>query len=126
MAQTWLSFGDIDLFREALPEAAFWGRMALGVGTGGLLISFLLVVAHIRDRWSLQRGHANPANYRPPKWGPLDRALGGFFSDPLHFAPLSPDAASEYVTSRLETDHDVTNSIVRYFAYAPLLLGLMG
>ncbi len=120
------TFGDVNLFRGALPEAVFWGRIALGVGLAGLAISGLLVLAHLRDRFSLRRGRANPGEYRPPRWGPLHRSLGDFFTDPLHFAPLSPDAASEYVTSRLDADHDVTHFILRYFAYAPLLLGLMG
>ncbi len=118
--------GGIDFFHGALPEAVFWGRIALGVGISGFAISILLVLAHVRDRMSLRRGRNNPDQYRPPKWGPLDRCLGVFFADPLHSAPLSPDAASEYVISRLDSEDDVTHSIVRYFSYAPLLLGLMG
>src|SRR6266511_2611727 len=126
MAASLSSLDNIAFFQGALPEAAFWGRIALGVGVAGLLISVLFVLAHVRDRFSLRRGRSNPDEYRPPKWGPLDRCLGEFFRDPLHSAPLSPDAASEYVTARLDAEHDVTNSIVRYFSYAPLLLGLMG
>jgi hypothetical protein len=121
-----LSSGSIDFFRGALPEAMFWGRIALGVGIAGLVVSLLFVLAHLRDRLSLHRGHGNPGQYLPPKWGPLDRCLGEFFADPLHSAPLSPDAASEFITSRLDAEHDVTHSVVRYFSYAPLLLGLMG
>lgn len=126
MAPSLSSLDSIAFFQGALPEAAFWGRIALGVGITGLLISVLLVLAHLRDRFSLRRGRSDPDEYRPPKWGPLDRCLGEFFTDPLHSAPLSPDAASEYVTARLDAEHDVTYSIVRYFSYAPLLLGLMG
>jgi hypothetical protein len=39
---------------------------------------------------------------------------------------LSPDAASEYVTGRLDAQQDMTQAVIRYLSYAPLLLGLMG
>lgn len=117
---------EIEFFRGALPEAVFWGRIALAVGASGLVASLLLVLAHVRDRLSLRRGRRGPTEYRPPSWGPLRRALGEFFADPLHVAPLSPDAASDYVTGRLDAGRDVTQSVIRYFSYAPLLLGLMG
>ncbi len=126
MAPSLGSLANMDFFQGALPEAVFWGRIALGVGVGGFLVSLLLVLAHLRDRVSLRRGQDKPEEYRPPKLGPLDRCLGEFFADPLHSAPLSPDAASDYVTARLDAEHDVSHSIVRYLSYAPLLLGLMG
>jgi methyl-accepting chemotaxis protein len=117
---------NIDFFRGALPEAVFWGRLALGVGIAGAGASLVLMVVHLRDQLSLSRGYANPQGYRPLKLGPLNRCLGEFFADPLHAAPLSPDAASEFITGRLDVQHDLTHSVIRYFAYAPLLLGLMG
>lgn len=117
---------NVDFFRGALPEAVFWGRLALGVGIAGAVVSLVLIVTHLRDQFSLRRGRANPEGYRPPKLGSLNRCLGEFFADPLHAAPLSPDAASEFVTGRLDAQHDLTHSVIRYFAYAPLLLGLMG
>jgi hypothetical protein len=123
------SFGfldSVDFFRGALPEAVFWGRLALGVGIAGLAVSLFLALVHLRDQLSLKRGRMAPLEYRAPKWGPLNRCLGDFFADPLHVAPLSPDAASEYVTGRLDAQHDLTHSAVRYFSHAPLLLGLMG
>ena len=116
----------VEFFNGALPEAALWGRLALGVGIGGLIASLVLVLAHLRDQSSLNTGRNNPEKYRAPKWGPLDRALGEFLADPLHSAPLSPDAASEYVTGRLDAEQELTQSAIRYFSYAPLLLGLMG
>jgi uncharacterized coiled-coil DUF342 family protein len=116
----------VEFFNGALPEAALWGRLALGVGIVGLIASIVLVLAHLRDQSSLRRGRNNPEKYRAPKWGPLDRSLGEFLADPLHSAPLSPDAASEYVTGRLDAEHELAQSVVRYFSYAPLLLGLMG
>src|SRR3989442_90745 len=117
---------NLDFFRGALPEAAFWGRIALGVGIAGLVASLLLVLTHLRDQFSLQRGRRSPEQYRAPKWGPLSWSVGEFFADPMHAAPLSPDAASEYVTGRLDAQRDLTQSAIRYFSYAPLLLGLMG
>lgn len=103
-----------------------FGRLALTVGIVGFLGSLILVLAHLRDQLSLKRGRECPERYRAPKWGPLNRSLGNFFADPLNSAPLSPDAASEYVTGRLDAEHDLTQSAIRYFSYAPLLLGLMG
>jgi len=116
----------VEFFNDALPEAALWGRIALSVGIVGLIASLALALAHFRDQSSLKRGRNSPEKYRAPKWGPLDRSLGEFFADPLHCAPLSPDAASEYVTGRLDAEHELTQSAIRYFSYAPLLLGLMG
>ena len=126
MLQSLNTFAGVDLFQGARPEAVFWGRIALGVGIAGLLASVLLTLAHWRDQFSLRRGSRNPEQYRAPRWGPLNGALGGFFADPLHNAPLSPDAASEYVTGRLDAQHEMIQSAIRYFSYAPLLLGLMG
>jgi len=115
-----------DFFKGALPEAAFWGRIALRVGVAGLAASVLLVLMHLRDQVSLIRGQRTPSQYRPPKWGPLSQSLREFFSDPVQNAPLSPDAAAEYVVGRLDASRDVTLSAIRYFSYAPLLFGLMG
>ena len=86
----------------------------------------MLALANLRDRVSLKRGSRNPTQYRPFKWGPLDQSLGEFFADPVHTAPLSPDAAAEYIIGRLEATRDMTQSVIRYFSYAPLLCGLMG
>src|SRR5579872_6138215 len=116
----------VEFFRGAMPEAVFWGRIALAIGLAGLGTSLLLALASLRDRVSLNRGNRNPAEYRPPTWGPLDRSLGEFFADPAHTAPLSPDAAAEYIIGRLEATRDMTQSVIRYFSYAPLLCGLMG
>jgi len=121
-----IALASIQFFEGALPEAAFWGRLALIVGIVGCVLSLTLVLAHIRDQFSLKRVHEHPERYRAPKWGPLNRSLGEFFADPLSSAPLSPDAASEYVTGRLDAEHELTQSAIRYFSYAPLLLGLMG
>jgi hypothetical protein len=115
-----------EFFTGAMPEAVFWGRIALTIGLAGLGASFLLALANVRDRISLRRGSDTPSQYRPPKWGPLDRSLGEFFGDPAHTAPLSPDAAAEYIIGRLEATRDMTQSAIRYFSYAPLLCGLMG
>jgi len=116
----------IQFFEGALPEAAFWGRLALGVGLLGFSYSLALVWVYRRDSESLKSGAENPDLYRAPKRGLLDSSLGDFFADPLASAPLSPDAASEYVTGRLDAERDATLSRVRFFAYAPLLIGLMG
>lgn len=113
-------------FKGALPEAAFWGRIALGVGGVGFLASALPVLMHLRDQFSLSRGEHSPKDYRPPRWGPLRQSLRAFFVDPGRNAPLSPDAAAEYVVGRLEATRDVALSAIRYFSYAPLLFGLMG
>src|SRR5260370_30269989 len=115
-----------DFFKGALPEAAFWGRIALRVGFAGLAASLLLVLAHLRDQVSLIRGQRTPSQYRPPRWGPLIQSLREFFADPVQNAPLSPDAAAEYVVGRHDASRDVTLSAIRYFSYAPLLFGLMG
>src|SRR6266581_1198908 len=115
-----------EFFKGALPEAAFWGRIALRVGFAGLGASLLLVLAHLRDQVSLIRGQRTPSQYRPPKWEPLNQSLSEFFADPVHNAPLSPDAAAEYIVGRLDASRDVTLSAIRYFSYAPLLFGLMG
>lgn len=113
-------------FKGALPEAAFWGRIALGVGVAGFVASVLLVLLHLRDQASLISGESTPREYRPPRWGPLNQSLREFFTDPVHNAPLSPDAAAEYVVGRLEATRDAALSAIRYFSYAPLLFGLMG
>jgi hypothetical protein len=115
-----------EFFTGAMPEAVFWGRIALTIGLAGLGASFLLALANVRDGISLRRGSASPTLYRPPKWGPLDRSLAEFFGDPARTAPLSPDAAAEYIIGRLEATRDMTQSVIRYFSYAPLLCGLMG
>ena len=109
-----------------MPQAVFWGRLAVGVGVFGFALSLLLVALQLRDRASLRAGRMAPTTYRPPKWGPLSQCLDEFFADPLHAAPLSPDAASEYITGRLDSQQDMTQAVIRYFSYAPLLLGLMG
>jgi hypothetical protein len=119
-------FPRTEFFKGALPEAAFWGRIALSVGGAGLAASLLLVLVNLRDQLSLRRGQSNPNQYRPPKWGPLSQSLSEFFADPVVNAPLSPDAAAEYIIGRLEATRDVTLSVIRYFSYAPLLFGLMG
>ena len=113
-------------FKGALPEAAFWGRIALGVGCIGFFASVLLVLMHLRDRLSLSRAEQSPKEYRPPKWGLLSQSLGQFFADPVSNAPLSPDAAAEYIVGRLEATRDTASSAIRFFSYAPLLFGLMG
>lgn len=120
------SLTNTDFFAGALPEAALWGRVALWVGISGFLGSLLFVFLHLRDLLSLRRGQLNPTQYRAPKWGPLSQSLGAFFADPIHTAPLSPDAAADYVIGRLEAHRDVTQSVFRYFSYTPLLFGLMG
>lgn len=125
----WQSFEGLvrgGFFREALPEAAFWGRVALGVGGIGFLASAVLVLMHMRDHLSLRRAESSPKDYRPPRWGPLSQSLREFFIDPATNAPLSPDAAAEYVVGRLEATRDSALSAIRYFSYAPLLFGLMG
>lgn len=125
----WQSFEVIlknEFFKGALPEAAFWGRIALGVGVSGFVGSALLMLMHLRDELSLKRGEHTPNEYRPPKWGPLSQSLREFFADPVQNAPLSPDAAAEYVIGRLDATRDMTLSAIRYFSYAPLLFGLMG
>src|SRR5260370_2511357 len=81
---------------------------------------------HLRDKISLIRGHRTPSQYGPPKWEPPSQSLREFFADPVQNAPLSPDAAAEYVVGRLDASRDVTLSAIRYFSYAPLLFGLMG
>jgi hypothetical protein len=116
----------IDFFAGAMPEAVLWGRIALAIGCAGFLISLALVIANLRDQVSLKRGHRNPTQYRPPRWGPLNQSLSEFFADPVHIVPLSPDAAAEYIIGRLEAVRDMTQSGIRYFSYAPLLCGLMG
>ena len=45
-------------FKGALPEAAFWGRIALGVGVAGFVASVLLVLLHLRDQASLISGES--------------------------------------------------------------------
>lgn len=126
MQQSLKGLATTDFFLGALPEAVFWGWVALWVGIAGLMVSILFALMHLRDQLSLKRGQRNPSGYRAPKWGPLSQSLGEFFADPVHNAPLSPDAAAEYVIGRLEVHRDVTQSVIRYFAYAPLLFGLMG
>ena len=116
----------VDIFKDALPQAAAWGRVALSVGGGGLFVSFILVALHVRDQHALRLGARNPNQFLSPNWGPLSQALGEFFRDPIQNAPLSPDAAAEYVIGRLESQREATQSIIRYFSYAPLLLGLIG
>jgi chromosome segregation ATPase len=126
MWQPFEVFVNDGFFKEALPQAAFWGRIALGVGCIGFFTSVLLVLMHLRDRLSLRRAEQAPKDYRPPQWGPLSRSLGQFFADPVSNAPLSPDAAAEYVVGRLEASRDAASSAIRFFSYAPLLFGLMG
>ena len=115
-----------DFFRDAQPEAVLWGKAALTVGFVGFAGSSIGILLHVRDQRSLKRARQQPQAYRAPKHGPLERSLGDFFADPINVAPLSPDAASAYVASRLDAQHELTQSIIRYFSYAPLLLGLMG
>jgi hypothetical protein len=115
-----------NVFNQALPEAAFWGRVALSVGSIGLFVSLILVALHLRDNASLSRGQEDPNNYRPPRFGRLSGSLGEFFADPTSNAPLSPDAAAEFVVGRLDAQREATQSVIRYFSYAPLLFGLMG
>lgn len=115
-----------DIFKDALPQAAVWGRVALSVGGAGFFVSLVLVALHVRDQVALRRGVRNPNQFLSPNWGPLSQALGEFFRDPIHNAPLSPDAAAEFVIGRLEAQREATQSIIRYFSYAPLLFGLVG
>lgn len=125
----WQSFEGLirgGFFKEALPEAAFWGRVALSVGGIGFLASAMLILMYLRDQLSLRRAERSPKDYRPPRWGPLSQSLREFFIDPAANAPLSPDAAAEYVVGRLEATRDAALSAIRYFSYAPLLFGLMG
>lgn len=126
MSQFFESLIRVDFFKGAQPEAAFWGRIGLGVGLAGLAASIVFALMHLRDQISLTHGQRNPILFRPPKWGPLSHSLGAFFADPVHSAPLSPDAAAEFVIGRLEATRDATASVIRYFSYAPLLFGLMG
>jgi uncharacterized protein YukE len=113
-------------FKDALPEAAFWGRIAVSVGVIGFFVSILAALMHLRDKVSLRGAEHPPIVYIPPKWGPLSRSLKEFFADPVQNAPLSPDAAAEYVIGRLEATRDANLSVIRYLSYAPLLFGLMG
>ena len=115
-----------EFLKGALPQAAFWGRVAIGVGSVGLAASLVLVLVQLRDQFSLKRNERSPSQFRPPKWGLLNQSLGEFFQDPVRNAPLSPDAAAEFVIGRLEAQRDVTQAVIRYFSYAPLLFGLMG
>jgi len=126
MWQSFEMFLKDGLFKGALPEAAFWGRIALGVGCIGFFASVLLVLMNLRDQLSLSRAEQAPKDYRPPKWGLLSQSLEEFFADPISNAPLSPDAAAEYVVGRLEATRDTASSAIRFFSYAPLLFGLMG
>lgn len=126
MWQAFREFIQGAFFRGALPEAVFWGRIALGVGVVGFLASTVLVLLHLRDEFSLRRNEHRAKDYRPPKWGPLSQSLKEFFVDPARNAPLSPDAAAEYVIGRLEATRDAASSAIRYFSYSPLLFGLMG
>ena len=126
MWQSFEGFVRGGFFKGALPEAAFWGRIALGVGGIGFIVSAALVLMHLRDHFSLRHGEHSPKDYRPPRWGPLSQSLREFFVDPARNAPLSPDAAAEYVVGRLEATRDASLSVIRYFSYAPLLFGLMG
>lgn len=71
-----IALASIQFFEGALPEAAFWGRLALTVGIIGFLGSLVLVLAHLRDQSSLKHGREHPERYRAPKWGPLSRSLG--------------------------------------------------
>ena len=115
-----------EFLKGALPQAAFWGRLALSVGITGLGASLLLILVHLRDQFSIKRNERNPTQFSPSKWGLLNQSLGEFFKDPVRNAPLSADAAAEFVIGRLEAQRDVVQSVIRYFSYAPLLLGLMG
>ena len=50
-----------EFFTGAMPEAVFWGRIALTIGLAGLGASFLLALANVRDRISLRRGRDTPS-----------------------------------------------------------------
>src|SRR5260370_1843143 len=90
-----------DFFKGALPEAAFWGRIALRVGVAGLAASGLLVLIHLRDQVSLIRGQRTPSQYRPPKWEPLSQSLRDFFADPVQNTPPTPHPPATYFTRPL-------------------------
>lgn len=116
----------LGFFQGALPEAARWGVVAIAVGGAGLLLSFLFVLRYLRDLASLRQAATEPSQYRPPSGGVLATCLGTFFEDPLRYAPLSPDAVSDYVADRLDGHQHSTQAVIRYLAYAPLLIGLLG
>jgi hypothetical protein len=122
----WLAHFRQRIFERAMPDAAAWGTVALVVGAIGLGLAMVFLLAYLRDWFFIRQSENKLRSTLPPRFGPLDLSLGPFLRNPLVQSVVSPDAAAEFVAERLETQHDFFQSLVRFFAYAPLLFGLMG
>lgn len=114
------------MFTHARPEAALGAAAALVVGVSGLALAVVLIVAYLRDNRFLLRAIANSAHRSPPRFGPLSGSLGVFLVQPASRTVLSPDAAAEFVRDRLQGQEQFFQTVLRFFAYSPLLFGLMG
>jgi hypothetical protein len=114
------------ILEGALPESLVCAYIALTFGFLGLGVAVALSVAYLRDLWFVVHVPRRPEERTPPRLGPLHLSLGSFLQNPAAQSALSPDAAAEFVADRLENQHQAFHSLVRFFAYAPLLFGLMG
>jgi hypothetical protein len=114
------------LHARAPAAARGLGDAALAVGIGGLLLALRWSWGQRQDRKSLDRASSTtrPGRLRPS--GPTAAALRDLPWTLDGATNLSPDAADAAIRGRLESLLDSRASVVRFLAYAPLLLGLCG
>lgn len=114
--------------RGAAPaEARLFGDAAWLVGLGCLAHVVHLLRADRRERVALAELHGRD----PEAWvfaprSAMEDALAGWLQEGHVVCALSPDAAWQHLTLRLQAFHEQRAALPRFLAYVPLMLGLAG
>lgn len=115
-----------DLYTTAPPVVRAFGVVALACGPLGLMLGLW---------WSLRDWHTCelrvPAAFsegaaEPAQFSGLASVLSSFGDVRQPRTMLSPDAAWEFVSARLQSHCESRRAVIRFLAYVPLLLGLCG
>ncbi len=115
-----------ELYAKAPEPAQISASVALVLGATGAVCLGAVLFFSIRDWRALARCRRTGQVGAPPRWTLLHHTVGDLYVDGRVQMRLSPDAAMSYLQSRMDMWQSTIAGLMRFFSYAPLLVGLMG